>query len=173
MKQTIYLVGPRAAGKTTFGNSLARRLGHAYVDTDVHLRETTGESVADIVAREGWEGFRRRESAALREATAPDTVVATGGGMVLDPENRRFMREHGIVFYLRAPASVLAARLSAHPDAAQRPSLTGKSIIEEVSEVLAVREALYQDAATHVLDASATQEALLAEALSLLTVEGR
>lgn len=173
MQQTIYLVGPRAAGKTTFGRALARRLGRAYVDTDVHLRETTGESVADIVAREGWEGFRRRESAALRETTAPDTVVATGGGMVLDPENRRFMRDHGIVLYLRAPAAVLAARLSASPNAAQRPSLTGKSIIEEVSEVLAVREALYQDAATHVLDAAAIQEALLAEALSLLTADGR
>ena len=157
MQQTIYLVGPRAAGKTTFGRALARRLGRAYVDTDVHLNETTGESVADIVAREGWEGFRRRESAALRETTAPDTVVATGGGMVLDPENRRFMRDHGIVLYLRAPASVLAARLSASPNAAQRPSLTGKSIIEEISEVLAV----------------ATQEALLAEALSLLTEDGR
>lgn len=168
MKQTIYLVGPRAAGKTTFGNALARRLGCAYVDTDIHLRETTGESVADIVAREGWEGFRRRESAVLADVTAPATVIATGGGMVLSSKNRRFMRDNGIVFYLRAPAAVLAARLSAAPNAAQRPSLTGKSIVEEVSEVLAAREALYQDAATHVLDAAAAQEALLAEALSLL-----
>lgn len=168
MRHTIYLVGARAAGKTTFGGALARRLGCGYADTDIRLRETTGESVADIVAREGWEGFRRRESAILREVSAPATVVATGGGMVLSEENRRFMRDNGIVLYLCAPASVLAARLAAAPNAAQRPTLTGKSIVEEVSDVLAARETLYRDAATHVLDAAAPPEALLAEALALL-----
>ena len=96
MGHTIYLVGARAAGKTTFGGALARQLGCNYVDTDIHLRETTGETVADIVAREGWDGFRKRESAVLRAVTAPGTVIATGGGMVLTEENRRFMRENGI-----------------------------------------------------------------------------
>ena len=95
MRHTIYLVGARAAGKTTFGGALARQLGCNYVDTDIHLRETTGETVADIVAREGWDGFRKRESAVLRAVTAPGTVIATGGGMVLAEENRRFMRENG------------------------------------------------------------------------------
>ena len=82
MGHTIYLVGARAAGKTTFGGALARQLGCNYVDTDIHLRETTGETVADIVAREGWDGFRKRESAVLRAVTAPGTVIATGGGIV-------------------------------------------------------------------------------------------
>ena len=126
MGHTIYLVGARAAGKTTFGGALARQLGCNYVDTDIHLRETTGETVADIVAREGWDGFRKRESAVLRAVTAPGTVIATGGGMVLAEENRRFMRENGIVLYLSAPAEVLASRLQANPNAAQRPTLTGK-----------------------------------------------
>ena len=79
MGHTIYLVGARAAGKTTFGGALARQLGCNYMDTDIHLRETTGETVADIVAREGWDGFRKRESAVLRAVTAPGTVIATGG----------------------------------------------------------------------------------------------
>ena len=144
MAHTIYLIGARAAGKTT------------------------GETVADIVSREGWDGFRKRESAVLREVTAPATVIATGGGMVLAEENRRFMRENGIVLYLSAPAEVLAARLQANPNAAQRPTLTGKSIAEEVAEVLAVREPLYRETATHILNAAATPKALLAEALALL-----
>ena len=76
MGHTIYLVGARAAGKTTFGGALARQLGCNYVDTDIHLRETTGETVADIVAREGWDGFRKRESAVLRAVTTPGTVIA-------------------------------------------------------------------------------------------------
>ena len=168
MAHTIYLIGARAAGKTTFGGALARQLGCNYVDTDIHLRETTGETVADIVSREGWDGFHKRESAVLREVTAPATVIATGGGMVLAEENRRFMRENGIVLYLSAPAEVLAARLQANPNAAQRPTLTGKSIAEEVAEVLAAREPLYRETATHILNAAATPKALLAEALALL-----
>ena len=160
MRHTIYLVGARAAGKTTFGGALARQLGCNYVDTDIHLRETTGETVADIVAREGWDGFRKRESAV--------TVIATGGGMVLAEENRRFMRKNGIVLYLSAPAEVLASRLQANPNAAQRPTLTGKSIAEEVAEVLAAREPLYRETATHILNAAATPKELLAEALAIL-----
>ena len=159
MGHTIYLVGARAAGKTTFGGALARQLGCNYVDTDIHLRETTGETVADIVAREGWDGFRKRESAVLR--------AVTGGGMVLAEENRRFMRENGIVLYLSAPAEVLASRLQANPNAAQRPTLTGKSIAEEVAEVLAAREPLYRETATHILNAAATPKELLAEALAI------
>ena len=162
MGHTIYLVGARAAGKTTFGGALARQLGCNYVDTDIHLRETTGETVAEIVAREGWDGFRKRESAVLRAVTAPGTVI------VLTEENRRFMRENGIVLYLSAPAEVLASRLQANPNAAQRPTLTGKSIAEEVAEVLAAREPLYRETATHILNAAATPKELLAEALAIL-----
>ena len=147
MGHTIYLVGARAAGKTTFGGALARQLGCNYVDTDIHLRETTGETVADIVAREGWDGFRKRESAVLRAVTAPGTVIA---------------------LYLSAPAEVLASRLQANPNAAQRPTLTGKSIAEEVAEVLAAREPLYRETATHILNAAATPKELLAEALAIL-----
>lgn len=153
MTHTIYLVGARAAGKTTFGGALARRLGCRYVDTDVYLLETTGETVADIVAREGWEGFRKRESDVLRAVTAPGTVIATGGGMVLAEANRRYMREHGRVFFLSAPVEVLAARLRRNPLEAQRPSLTGKSLDDEVREVLEARLPLYRDAAHHELDA--------------------
>ena len=128
MGHTVYLVGARAAGKTTFGGALARQLGCNYVDTDIHLRETTGETVADIVAREGWDGFRKRESAVLRAVTAPGTVIATGGGMVLAEENRRFMRENGIVLYLSAPAEVLASRLQANPTPHNAPHLPGNPL---------------------------------------------
>ena len=89
-------------------------------------------------------------------------------GMVLAKENRRFMRENGIVLYLSAPAEVLASRLQANPNAAQRPTLTGKSIAEEVAEVLAAREPLYRETATHILNAAATPKELLAEALAIL-----
>lgn len=152
----IYLVGPRACGKTTLGRALSEVLDVPYCDTDQHLRARLGMDVAAMVDRWGWEGFRLRESETLRLVTrelAGRGVVATGGGMVLAAENRRYMREHGRVFFLSAPVAVLAARLRRNPLAAQRPSLTGKSLDEEVREVLEARLPLYREAAHHELDA--------------------
>lgn len=168
----IFLVGARAAGKTTVGMELARLLDCPFTDTDQHLRQSLGRSVAEVVAAEGWPGFRARESAALREVTgwprSGHLVVATGGGMVLAPENRRFMRERGTVFYLAAPVEALARRLARDPLAAQRPSLTGLDMIGEVRQVLAERRPLYEEAAHHILDATAPPAKICAAALRLL-----
>ncbi|MRT12816.1 shikimate kinase AroL [Enterobacteriaceae bacterium RIT711] len=154
MTQPIYLVGARGCGKTTVGVALAQALGCNFVDTDHYLLTSTNMSVADIVAQEGWDGFRRRESGALKSVTAPNTVIATGGGMILAESNRQFMREHGVVIYLRAPAQILASRLEAFPEEGQRPTLTGRPITDEIVDVLAAREALYNQAAHHVIDAT-------------------
>lgn len=178
----IYLTGPRASGKTSLGRLLAERLDVPFVDTDQRLREGGGEDVADIVAREGWEGFRRRESAVLRAVAAEleaapvigdarkrpwRGVVATGGGMVLAGENRRFMRETGQVFYLSVPVAELVRRLRDDPLEAQRPSLTGRTLTEEVSEVLAQRLPLYEEAHCR-LDAQRPLDEVCAEALARL-----
>ncbi len=88
--------------------------------------------------------------------------------MVLSEANRQFMRDNGTVFYLSAPAAVLAARLEANPEEAQRPTLTGRPIVEEVSEVLAARESLYRNAAHQVLDATAAPDLVVAQALEAL-----
>ncbi|TCQ90460.1 MULTISPECIES: shikimate kinase AroL [Rahnella] len=152
MTQPIFMVGARGAGKTTVGSALAKALGYKFVDTDLTLLRTSGMSVADIVEREGWEGFRCRETETLKAICAPFTVIATGGGVVLAQENRDFMRDAGTVIYLRSPASTLANRLEDAPLEDQRPTLTGKPITEEMMEVLNEREALYQQAAHHVVD---------------------
>ncbi len=145
MREVIFLVGPRACGKTTVGKLLAEKLGLEYYDTDLYLAEHTGQTVADIVTAEGWDGIRKRESEVLREVTRPGRVVATGGGMVLAEANREFMKQSGTVFYLHAPCRVLAERMSKNLENAQRPSLTGKSVLEEIDEVLQEREPLYQE----------------------------
>ncbi len=164
----VFLVGARASGKTTVGRTLAEALGWAFADTDQYLLRVTGRSVAEIVAYEGWEGFRAHESRALRDVACPPVVVSTGGGMVLAEENRAFMRERGQVFYLQAQAAVLTTRLEANPLQSQRPSLTGKSVAEEVEDILARREALYTEAARHVLDATRSPSQLVAQILEHL-----
>ncbi|GBU14113.1 shikimate kinase II [Enterobacterales bacterium] len=156
MTQPIFMIGARGAGKTTVGSALAAALNYKFVDTDSYLLQTSRLSVAEIVEREGWEGFRRRETDALESVSSPQTVVATGGGVILAEHNRNFMRRTGTVIYLRSPAATLAHRLLASPLEGQRPTLTGKPITEEMSEVLSEREALYQAAAHIVVDGSQT-----------------
>jgi len=167
--EIIFLVGARASGKTSVGFKLAEVLAYDFVDTDAWIREKEGLSVAEIVARSGWPGFRELESAALREAgRASRRVVATGGGVILAEANRAFMRAGGQVFYLAAPAEILAARLAAAPENGQRPSLTGRPAAEEAAQVLAEREPLYLAAAHRVIRAEAPLERVVAEILGRL-----
>ncbi|MEW5291280.1 MULTISPECIES: shikimate kinase AroL [Erwinia] len=170
MSLPLYLVGARGCGKTTVGQALASALGYAFSDTDGHLQRITGKTVAEIVAVEGWEGFRLRESHALQAVTAPATVVATGGGMVLAACNRQFMREHGQVIYLSAEAGVLAARLQAYPQQDQRPTLTGRPIADEMVEVLAARDALYQEASHYVINAMQHPDKVVDDIITLLAL---
>ncbi|UCZ76283.1 shikimate kinase AroL [Dickeya zeae] len=168
MTEPIFMVGARGCGKTTVGRELARALGYEFVDTDIFMQHTSGMTVADVVAAEGWPGFRRRESEALQAVATSNRVVATGGGMVLLEQNRQFMRTHGTVVYLFAPAEELALRLQASPQAHQRPTLTGRPIAEEMEAVLREREALYQDVAHYVVDATQPPAAIVCELMQTL-----
>lgn len=171
MTQPIFMIGARGAGKTTVGKALAQALGYEFVDTDIYLLQTSQLSVAEIVAREGWSGFRRRETQALQNISAPHTVIATGGGAILAEENRQFMRQTGQVIYLQSPASILAHRLEDSPQADQRPTLTGKPISEEISQILKEREALYQAAAHFILDGTHQPAAIIEDILDALALQ--
>ena len=168
----IFLIGPRGSGKTSLGTVLAHALGFSFADTDDLLRAEAGLDVAGSVAAEGWEGFRRRESAALRVAARPRSVTATGGGMVLDPANRAFMRANGVVVSLRVPLEELHRRLTADLKPGQRPSLTGKDPLEELAAVLAEREPLYREAAHIVVDAGRPLEEIADEILAEIARRG-
>lgn len=170
MSLPLYLIGARGCGKTTVGQALANALGYAFSDTDRYLQQTTQRTVADIVSAEGWEGFRQRETLSLKAVTAPATVIATGGGMVLAAENGKFMREQGRVIYLKADANVLAARLEAYPEQDQRPTLTGRPIADEMVEVLAARDALYQQTAHYVINAMQCPDKVVEDIITMLSL---
>ncbi|RLM27717.1 shikimate kinase II [Brenneria alni] len=168
MTQPIFMVGARGCGKTTVGNQLAQALGYDFVDTDLFMQQISSMTVAEVVAQEGWHGFRQRESRALQDVTVRSRVIATGGGMVLSESNRRFMSDMGSVIYLHAPAEILAQRLEVSPQNHQRPTLTGRPIAEEMADVLASREALYRGVAHHVIDATQDPLAIVASIMRIL-----
>lgn len=171
MKCSVILVGGRASGKSTLGRQLAGELGKRFVDTDRLVEQDIGCTIADYVEKHGWEAFRDVESRVLEGlADSRDVVVATGGGMVLRAENRERMRRNGVVLYMRAAPEVLASRLEHDPEESQRPSLTGRSIAEEIRQVMEEREDLYSVAAHHVLDAAAPLDILLPEAVNAVRI---
>ena len=100
---SIFLVGPMGAGKSTIGRLLAAELHLPFIDADKEIEQRCGADIAWIFDVEGEEGFRDRESAILEELTARSGIVlATGGGAVIRPENRRNLVGRGLVVYLQA-----------------------------------------------------------------------
>ena len=130
----LVLIGYRATGKTSVGARLAEVLQRPFVDLDQVLVREAGRSVADIVAQGGWAEFRRLEKQLVaRYRDARGLVLATGGGVVLDPNNVAALRENGILIWLTADPAAIQARLAQdQPRDANRPSLTGGDTIREV-----------------------------------------
>ncbi len=109
----VLLVGMMATGKSTLGRLLAERLGRYSVDTDEEVVRDAGRTVSEIFAAEGEAAFRLAEKRALAEAVATPgpAVISVGGGVVLDPENRRLIARSGQVVWLRARPETLAQRV--------------------------------------------------------------
>ena len=133
------------AGKTTVGRQLARRLGRAFLDSDHEIVERTGVPVSTIFEIEGEEGFRRREAQTIAELTTmPGIVLATGGGAVVNPENRRQLRDSGWVAYLNVPPALLYERTRHDRN---RPLLRVADPLGKLEELYAVRDPLYRETA--------------------------
>jgi len=133
------------AGKTTVGRHLAKLLGKAFIDLDHEIEARCGADIPWIFDVEGEEGFRDRESNLLAELASLDGIVlATGGGVVLRPENRKILREYGFVVYLATSARELFER-TRHDT--QRPLLQTGDRKATIARIRAEREPYYQEVA--------------------------
>lgn len=142
---SIFLIGMPGAGKSTIGKALAKRLSLKFIDADKEMVSRTGVPIATIFEIEGEAGFRAREVELIAElATRPGLVLATGGGAILNADNRRLLRESGAVVYLRASLAKLFERTQRD---AKRPLLQGVDAMATLTQLLAVREPLYSEVA--------------------------
>lgn len=152
LERPIFLVGMPGAGKSTVGRRLARILGCEFVDVDRELERRCGVPVQTIFDLEGEPGFRRREAKLLAELAAMrDVVVATGGGAVLDPDNRRTMHEAALVIYLDASIGELWHRLR---NDKVRPLLQTADPRSTLERLMAARVPLYEEVAHHRMRSS-------------------
>ncbi len=145
----IFLVGPMGAGKTTIGRQLAHSLGLEFDDTDQEIQRRTGVDIPTIFEYEGEEGFRKREMKAIADMVERDNIVlATGGGAVTQPENRRLLAARGYVIYLSCSPEQQYERTYKDKN---RPLLQNGDPLETLKALNAERDPLYREIADLVV----------------------
>ena len=151
--KNICLTGYMGSGKTTVGRIASERLGAAFADTDEMIVKQHGRSIPDIFREEGETYFRKLEEELLARLAdgegLENTVLSTGGGIVLSALNRKNLKKIGKVIYLRAGAQCLYERVK---NESGRPLLDTDDLMKRISEMLAVRAALYEEAADVIID---------------------
>ena len=141
------------AGKSAVGRQLARTLHLTFVDSDDEVESRTGVDISFIFEKEGEEGFRKRESAAIDDLTRMDGVaLATGGGAVLLPENRSHLGGRGLVVYLCTTVDQQVARTE---KGRERPLLESGDRRGILEDLLLQRDPLYREVADLVIETGA------------------
>lgn len=169
---TIYIIGFRGCGKTTIGYILSKKLKYKFKDTDELIQKNYNTTISNLVNTEGWEKFRKIESEILRNTAEKNTIVSTGGGIILNKNNITFMRKKGVVFYLFATVEILKMRLlkDFKKNLDQRPNLTNyKSIDDEIDQVLKNRLNVYKKTAHFTINANQSPKKIVQQILKNLS----
>jgi shikimate kinase len=140
-KSNLFLVGPMGSGKSAVGKQLSRLLRCPFYDSDLEIERRTGVDIPYIFEKEGEVGFRQRENETLEILTAMEQIVmATGGGAVLLPENRRILAERGRVVYLKTSVAQQVERVR---QGRARPLLSNVDPAIKLQALMEIRAPLY------------------------------
>jgi shikimate kinase len=160
-KPNVFLIGPMGSGKSAVGRHLARLLRHGFHDSDADIEARTGVDIAFIFEKEGEPKFRQREKESIDRLTRLEHIVlATGGGAVIDPDNRRVLAERGTVVYLKTS---VGQQLERTRHARHRPLLNNTNPEEKLEELMLSRAALYAEIADLTVSTDGRRVQLVAE----------
>jgi len=144
LPDNLILTGFMGTGKTTVGRLVAQKLGREFVDTDVIIEERHGP-IHEIFDRQGESAFRDIERALAQElGQRSGLVIATGGRMLLDPENVRVLSKNGRIFCLVATPEEIYDRVTGDPSRVKRPLLEVEDPKQRIVELLGERGPDYE-----------------------------
>ncbi len=145
------LVGLMGSGKSSIGRRLSRYLKLPLIDLDDYIVEKAGRSIPEIFEQHGEAVFRQMETDALREVAGKPAVIATGGGAVLSAINRKILKEHPPVIWLKASPEFLARRIDGDSN---RPLIAAGDTLSKLREQVEIRYPLYEQCADFILPRS-------------------
>jgi shikimate kinase len=152
----IVLIGYRGTGKTSVGKRIAERLDMPFYDTDELIQSKAGKTIREMVDQEGWDAFRQRERAIIKQLPASeDAIIAAGGGAIMDAANRKALKQKGRCVWLTADVTTITKRMrNDRTSDAQRPPLSGDDSEQETIAILEARRPIYQEMADCTIDTS-------------------
>ena len=155
--KNLVLIGMRASGKSYFGKKIAKLLGREFLDLDSEIEKSQSMSISEIVGRNGWDYFRSIEQKICSDFANVSVdpffkpkVIATGGGVILNEENMKNLKQNSVILFIFADVSTLVQRINQKKGG--RPSLTGEAVADELQQVWEERRELYLKYADYVWD---------------------
>ena len=142
--QNIALIGFMGTGKSSVGQLVAQQLHFTFLDTDHVIESRTGKSISEIFAKDGEPAFRELEKKIVAELTTrKKTVISTGGGLPVNPDNLASLKNHSLVVCLWASAEKIWDRVRSQ---SHRPLLNEPDPLAKIKKLLEQREPFYRQA---------------------------
>lgn len=166
----IILIGIGGSGKSTIGKLLAKKLGNTFMDTDTMVEDKLKMTIPNIVEKFGWDKFRDFESQIIDTICKLDnTVISSGGGVVIRDENISKMKVNGTFIWLKANIDTLVERIG---DGKNRPIFTSSKYIKyELKQIYSGRKKLYTKASNYIINTdNKTPQQIVTEIISYLKI---
>jgi shikimate kinase len=150
----VVLMGYRGTGKSSVGKKLSRVLRLPFYDTDTLIEKLAGKTIQEMVNEMGWGFFREKESEVIKGlAAVADSIIATGGGAVMDQKNVDVLKRNGVFVWLTADTDTIIGRMKADTGSVnKRPSFSRDALLKETVKTLEERMPVYRRLADFSID---------------------
>lgn len=168
IKPNIVLTGLRGTGKSSIGKSIAQKIGYKFIDTDLLIEQKLRKKIPIIIKEKGWSFFRKQEETIARSlANYSNTLISTGGGMIINETNAKNLKRNGYFVLLKCNPEIAATRVK---NSYQRPSLTNqKNILAEIKQLWQERKEKYLKISDLIYDTS-TNKTTIAKATEIIKI---
>ena len=168
-EKNIIFIGFMGCGKTTFGKKISKKLNRKFIDTDKYIERSEKMTITDMFALKGEEYFRNLETKLCEKISKESgNVISTGGGMIKNPKNMAFLKENGIVVYLKTTAEHIYRNIGSDTT---RPLLQCDDKLGKIKSLMEERKSLYEKYADITVDVTGSTVGAVTEKICSLLEE--